>query len=169
VKVALTPVRVVCMNTLSMALRKAARVWSTPHIGNIRGRLEEARKTLHLTTKYMNALQEDGERLAEKPMDLQQFIERLLPMPTEKAGKQAEKNVLDMRELIFNHAEADDLKPFNGTAWRGVQAVASYATHALPIRQTETWRERRWESLIDGHQLQQKAHELAWALVGGRG
>lgn len=90
------------------------------------------------------------------------------PCLGEKPGEQAVKNVLDVRDLLFYHAEVDDLKPFAGTAWRGVQAVASYATHAQPIRQTETWRERRWESLIDGHQLQQKAHELAWAMVGGR-
>jgi hypothetical protein len=70
-----------------MALRQASRVWSTPHIGNIRGRLEEARKTLQLTTKYMNALQEDGERLAEKKMDLQEFVEKLLPLPWREARR----------------------------------------------------------------------------------
>jgi hypothetical protein len=169
VKVALTPVRVVCMNTLSFALRRATRVWSTPHLCNIYWRLDEARKALQLTTNYMRALQEDGERLAEKPMDLQQFIEMLLPLPDEDAGEQAVKNVYDMRETLYFHAKSEDLKPFAGTAWQGVQAVVSFTTHAEPLRLTETWRERRWESLIDGHRLQQKAHELAWNLVGGRG
>lgn len=33
IKVALTPIRVTCQNTLNLALRKASRIWSTKHTG----------------------------------------------------------------------------------------------------------------------------------------
>ena len=45
VRVAITPIRVVCNNTLNLALRTARRSWSLMHKGKIQARLEEARNT----------------------------------------------------------------------------------------------------------------------------
>ena len=41
VKTALTPIRVVCNNTLNLALRTAKRSWSMIHTGDISGKIEE--------------------------------------------------------------------------------------------------------------------------------
>ena len=38
IKVAMTPIRVVCSNTLNLALTKAKRCWSCNHIGNVEGK-----------------------------------------------------------------------------------------------------------------------------------
>ncbi len=46
VRACMTPVRVVCNNTLNLALSQASRSWSTPHKGNVQGRLAEAWQTL---------------------------------------------------------------------------------------------------------------------------
>lgn len=46
VRACMTPIRVVCNNTLNAALKQASRSWSTPHKGNVAARLEEARQTL---------------------------------------------------------------------------------------------------------------------------
>ncbi len=42
IKAAMTPIRVVCMNTLNLALSTAKRSWSTNHVGDIKGKLEDA-------------------------------------------------------------------------------------------------------------------------------
>ena len=47
-KVCMTPVRVVCQNTLNMALRGAKRTWTVRHSGNINAKMEEAQQTLGL-------------------------------------------------------------------------------------------------------------------------
>ena len=39
VKVAVTPIRVVCNNTLNLALRTAERSWSMIHTGDIRNKM----------------------------------------------------------------------------------------------------------------------------------
>lgn len=44
IKVALTPVRVVCSNTLNLALSTAKRSWSMIHTGDIKGKLQEDMK-----------------------------------------------------------------------------------------------------------------------------
>ena len=46
IKVAMTPIRVVCQNTLNLALSTAKRMWGTIQTGDINSKLEEAKKTL---------------------------------------------------------------------------------------------------------------------------
>ena len=53
VRVALTPIRVVCNNTLNLALASAARSWSMVHTGDIRGKVREAEDTLFRAEEYM--------------------------------------------------------------------------------------------------------------------
>ncbi|MDE6052616.1 MAG: DUF932 domain-containing protein, partial [Lachnospiraceae bacterium] len=56
IKVAMTPVRVVCQNTLNMALSTAKRMWSTVHVGDLAAKMDEAHNTLLLAEKYMGKL-----------------------------------------------------------------------------------------------------------------
>ena len=63
IKVALTPIRVVCQNTLNLALSNAKRSWSMIHTGNIQNKLEEARDTLFMAENYMDSLGKEFERL----------------------------------------------------------------------------------------------------------
>ena len=56
VKVALTPIRVMCQNMLKLALRDAKRCWSTHHTGNIEAKMQQARQTLFQAEQYMGAL-----------------------------------------------------------------------------------------------------------------
>ena len=58
VKVCMTPIRVVCNNTLNVALGSAKRVWSMRHTENIRERLDEARDCLFRADEYMTDLAE---------------------------------------------------------------------------------------------------------------
>ena len=53
VRVCMTPVRVVCNNTLNLALSSAMRSWSMIHTGDIEGKISEARQTLELAQRYM--------------------------------------------------------------------------------------------------------------------
>ena len=59
-----TPVRVVCNNTLNLALDTATRRWSTKHVGNIESKMEEARYTLKLMNDYMDSLSVTADKLA---------------------------------------------------------------------------------------------------------
>ena len=48
----MTPVRVVCQNTLNLALNTARRTWSAKHTGNVFNRLDEA-KDIDLVPMYI--------------------------------------------------------------------------------------------------------------------
>ena len=56
VKVAMTPVRVVCQNTLNASLEQAKRTWSTRHVGSIDAKLRDAEDTLKFASQYMEAV-----------------------------------------------------------------------------------------------------------------
>lgn len=68
VKVALTPIRVVCQNTLNLALSTAKRSWSMMHTGNIKGKIQEARETLLMADDYMDKLGQEFEALRKKKL-----------------------------------------------------------------------------------------------------
>ena len=64
VRVCMTPVRVVCNNTLNLALGTAKRSWSVRYVGDIQQKLAEARETLGLAEKYMTELGAYADRAA---------------------------------------------------------------------------------------------------------
>lgn len=165
VRACMTPVRVVCNNTLNMALQGAKRAWSTPHRGNIEARMQEARQTLLLADEYLTRLDEEADRLANEVMTIEQVhdtLDKMLPVD-EKATERQKKTVKDTKDGIMACVFAPDLAKFIGTKYGFLNAVADYADHSQPVRQTKAWQENRWGYVITGHPLLDKA----MALVGG--
>ena len=159
VRVCMTPVRVVCNNTLNMALRGAKRAWSTPHKGNVQERLEEARKTLELAEQYVDKLGEEAERLANDTLtdgEAMTIITAMFPVTNKMTERQA-RTAYDARDGIVACMMAPDLVKFAGTKWGFVNAVADYVGHATPVRKTATYEENRWQKIMGGHPLLDKA------------
>ena len=75
IKVGITPIRIVCNNTLNIALNTAKRQWSTKHIGNMQSKLEEAKLCLQLADKYMKGLNEEADRFANATLYKEQIDE----------------------------------------------------------------------------------------------
>jgi hypothetical protein len=68
VKVALTPIRVVCNNTLNLALKTAKRSWSMVHTGDVHEKISEAKDTLLRAENYMDGLGKEIDRLQKRKM-----------------------------------------------------------------------------------------------------
>jgi phage/plasmid-like protein (TIGR03299 family) len=163
VKAALTPVRVVCNNTLTIALGGAPRTWSVRHTGDITNKLEEARKTLRMAHQYMGAFVEEAERMSRVNVyrdDLVKFTESLFPIDT-TLGDRHVNNVMQKREEFANRYNlAPDLSQHRGTAWGVFQAVSDMATHMKPLRETETVYENRFMHIVDGNSIMERAHAI---------
>ena len=166
VKVAVTPVRVVCNNTLNLALTTASRSFSMMHTGDIRGKIEEARDTLFLAEKYMDCLGVEFEQLRrQKVTDAQvrEHVERLLPMEKEPTPIQS-KNTLRLRQdMMRRYYDAPDLKKVGNNAYRFINAVSDFATHGKPLRRTANHGENLFGRTIDGNPLIDKAYQLVKA------
>lgn len=167
VRACMTPVRVVCNNTLNMALAGAKRAWSTPHRGDIKARLEEARQTLLLADKYLVKLDEAADKLANEVMTIEQVHDTLDKMfeVKEDATDRQKKTAQDAKDGIMTCIFAPDLAKFIGTKYGFLNAVADYADHSNPVRQTKAWQENRWGYVIAGHPILDKAMSLVGAGV----
>ena len=166
VKTALTPIRVVCNNTLNLALRTAKRSWSMIHTGDISGKIEEAKNTLLLADEYMTALGQEFENLRKIKLSEKQvldYIKSLLPMEEnysllQKRG--VEKLRADMKMRYF---DAPDLKDVGNNGYRFVNAVSDFATHSTPRRKTANYKENIFARTADGNPMIDRAYQLVKA------
>lgn len=166
IKVAMTPVRVVCSNTLNLALSTAKRCWSCNHTGDINGKMNEARDTLLYAGKYMTELGKSFDKLSQiklsdsKVMD---FINELIP-DNNATSFQQKRNIIKQREdMKHRYFDAPDLQDIGKNAYRFVNAVSDYATHAKPLRERYNYRESLFAKTIDGNPMIDKAYQMVIA------
>ena len=163
VKVAVTPVRVVCNNTLNLALDAAKRSFSMIHTGNIHDKIQEARDTLFMAEKYMDSLGAEFEQLRRQKMtdaQVKEYIEVLLPMEGEPSSIQS-KNILKLRrDMERRYYDAPDLQKVGSNAYRFINAVSDFATHSEPLRRTANYNENLFARTVDGNPLIDKAYQL---------
>jgi len=168
ITVAMTPIRVVCQNTLNLALHQAKRAWSSKHVGNIQGKLHEAKETLELAHGYMGELAKEIDilnRIKLSDSKVMDFIHNTLAPYPENATSIQKKNVNQVREdITIRYFEAPDLKLLPKNGYRFVNAISDHSTHATPIRQTAAYNENLFIRTIDGGlQLFDKAYNLVKA------
>lgn len=163
IKAAMTPVRVVCRNTLNLALATAKRSWSTNHVGDIRGKMEDARHTLLYADRYMAELGKAVDQLNRQKLSdrqVSEYLDALFPL----AGNATEiqkKNLLRMKEEVkMRYFDAPDLKHVGKNGYRFVNAVSDFATHAKPLRETANYKENLFARTVDGNALVDKAYAL---------
>lgn len=168
IKVAMTPIRVVCNNTLNLALSTSKRIWSTIHTGNISTKLNEAMKTLLLAEDYMKNLSYEANYLNHKKITdkkVFEFIEQLIPMP-DNPSKTRENNIYKLRDdMESRYFDAPDLINLPKTSWRFINAVSDFATHVTPLRNTKNYNENLFMKTTEGNPLIDKAYELVSTLV----
>ena len=186
VRVAITPIRVVCQNTLNLALNKASRHWSCAHKGDIQSKLDEARYTLASADRYMKALEEEfGELKLKKVTDKQvkDLTEKLLEIEYNtlfiKATRQG--NIIDFKDalkqqkyeeklnrkrndIIAIYNDKPDLVGTERTAFRFVNAVSDYVTHTNDHKNTRNYQENLFMKVADGHSTIDTAYKLALAV-----
>ena len=166
VKVALTPIRVVCQNTLNLALSTARRSWSMMHTGNIKGKIQEARETLLMAGDYMEKLGREFEALRKKKLtdkEVTDYIEILLPTEDGSTPQQV-KNMKKLQEdMACRYLDAPDLQDVGRNAYRFINAVSDFATHSKPLRKTANYQENLFSKTVDGNPLIDKAYQMMCA------
>ncbi|WP_374972126.1 DUF932 domain-containing protein [Blautia producta] len=167
VKVALTPIRVVCNNTLNLALSTAKRCWSTIHTGDIRNKMQEAENTLLLADQYMDSLGKEFEALRMKKLNdkqVMEYIEILLPIEDGSTPQQIRNMKRLQEDMKARYFDAPDLKGVGKNAYRFVNAVSDFATHAEPLRKTANYKENLFAKTMEGNPVIDKAYRMVCAV-----
>lgn len=166
IRAAVTPIRVVCNNTLNLALNTAKRSWSTIHTGDIKSKLEEAKNTLFMANAYMDELGREFENLRKKKLTEKQVMEYIgLLIPLDENGtSQQKKNVIRLQNnMKMRYFDAPDLQDVGHNAYRFINAVSDFATHAEPLRKTANYREQVFARTVEGNPLIDKAYKMMCA------
>ena len=119
IKAPMTPIRVVCQNTLNLVLARAKRSWPTHHTGDIRGKMEEAKNTPLYADRYMAELGKeiDGlNRMKISDRQIYEYIDAMFPIVL-NASEQQKKNIMRIREDVkMRYFDAPDLQG-GGKRW----------------------------------------------------
>ena len=155
IKVCLTPTRVVCNNTLNIALNGARRTWSCKHMGRMEDKLAEATETLELASAYMKNLNITAERLANTTIDndtLFKIINDMFPVNEDEESRKC-ANMQKAKNEFMTCYYMPDIERFRNTAWGLVNAMSDFVCHGSPQRNTATYKERNFERIIYGHPM----------------
>ena len=158
IKVCMTPVRVVCNNTLNLALTTAKRSWSAKHMGDMDSKIAEARQALELASQYMEELDIYADKLANKKVtddEILKILDEMFPIPEDATP--AVKKTAEMAQTEFMVCyNMPDIKKYYGSAWGAINAMADMADHTQPRRMTKNYAENNWSRIIDGHAMVDK-------------
>lgn len=163
IKVAMTPVRVVCNNTLNLALERAKRSWATVHTGNPAGKMQDARQTVLYADSYMAELGKAFEGLRRMKITDRQalgYIDCLFPEDGNMTDIQKKNTARMKEELKSRYFDAPDLKDTGKNGYRFMNAVSDFATHAKPLRETKNYRENLFGRTIEGNALIDRAYGM---------
>ena len=120
VQASITPVRVVCQNTLNLAIGSVKQSFKLRHTATVEGKIQLARETLGLTIRYMDDFEKEAKALFETPINDKQvydIITAVYPKPEEakKASLTKWDNKINLvNDLYFDSPTNANIK---GTAW----------------------------------------------------
>jgi phage/plasmid-like protein (TIGR03299 family) len=168
-RVLFTPVRVVCQNTLSMALRQAEHQGvSIRHEGDLAAKLKQAQEVLGFAHRFYDDAQAKIDMLASHyptPVHLKQYFESLYPDPEEPKSNARAKNIREELHRLFETGIGHDDPGIKGTSWTAFNAVTEYVDHHRSShgKYDSNRLSRRLDSLWfgSGARLKQKAWDLA--------
>ena len=166
IRVALTPVRVVCQNTLNMALATAKRSWGIKHVGDIESKLHEAQQTLFMSQKYMAELGKsmyELDKINLSDIKIQQFVNEMFPATADMSNQQIQNAKRQQKELKHRFFEAPDLQHVGKNGYRFINAVSDMVTHGKPLRETKNFQENMFRRTAEGHPMIDKAYKMVLA------
>lgn len=133
-----TPVRVVCENTLNIALGASSNMFRVRHtVGADKIMIQQARDALDFTFDYLEDFQEKAEQLINTTLTQNMFeeiIAREFGAPEDAPASTITRtdNKLDQMAMLF--ADASTQAGIRDTAWAGFNALTEWYDHFSPVR-----------------------------------
>jgi phage/plasmid-like protein (TIGR03299 family) len=133
-----TPVRVVCRNTMNLAFQDHSNIFRVRHTTNAEKIIRaKAREALDFSFKYVGAMQEEAERLINTSMTNAQFeaiVEREFGAPEDAPASTKTRADKRLAEIFELYADASTQDGIRGTAWAGLNALTEWADHYSVVR-----------------------------------
>ena len=182
VQIMFTPIRVVCANTLNVAVGAATNKISLRHTQNIGQKIAQVQHQLGIVNQRFSIFEEASRKLATVDLTNQAFKDYLkntglVPkVDTEDQSTRA-TNIIEDVSRLFEYGQGANLPGVKRTAWGAFNAVTEYVDHHRSAlkddkkKPTEAQKEingiKRAESQLfgSGSVIKQRAWNAALALV----
>jgi phage/plasmid-like protein (TIGR03299 family) len=148
-----TPIRIVCANTLNMAFSNHSHMFRVRHTSGAEAAMRgQARIALDMTFRYLDGFQQEAEQLINTTMTQAKFeeiIAKEFGAPEDAPGSTVTRadNKLQQMEELFADANTQD--GIRDTAWAGLMALTEWADHFSPTRGEERDIARAQKSILD--------------------
>ena len=123
----ITPVRVVCQNTLNMALQGSKQSFKIRHTATVGGRIDEARRVLGLTFNHMDKFEEMAKAMFETEITNKQFddlVKSIYPEPEDGSSKVASTRWTEKTDILHDlYLTGATNANITGTAWGALNAL----------------------------------------------
>lgn len=135
-----TPVRIVCQNTMNLAFQNNSHLYRVRHTTNAAGALlRQARQAIEFTYDYLDDFQVQADRLVNTELTQIQFEELIHGAFGAPEGAPAgvvtrADNKIDEMARLFG--DANTQKEIRHTAWAGLNALTEWSDHFSPVRGT---------------------------------
>lgn len=154
IKVYATPVRTVCSNTLTVAMRKATSMVYYRHTKNVHERMLNVPVFLGLVDQRFNETQKMFNQLVKTPLThplFNQYVSDLFP------SENPNRKTLEHREGVAMMLQHDDQRNHKDTFYGAFNALTQYVDHSMQSKHGQ------FENAVfgRGNQLKQKALTLA--------
>jgi|ERR1051325_960182 phage/plasmid-like protein (TIGR03299 family) len=160
VQAKLTPVRVVCSNTLSIALQGNEQEVRIRHTANAIHKLEQAHKLLGLTNNLYQQIDTIFNKMALRKITNKQlldYVKALVPANPDAKFQTRNQNI---REAILElHESGQGAEMARGTAWGIFNAATEYTDHVQSSRNPNKQLSSMWFG--SGEKLKLRAFALA--------
>jgi phage/plasmid-like protein (TIGR03299 family) len=166
VRIGLTPIRVVCMNTLSIALRGMGGL-SIPHYPDVAKRVSRAHELLGIVNETLGSAETTMQQMARTPINtgrLKNFHEQIDPISgdDELARDRAQLRHTRWAEL-FEAGDGNSLPGVHGTLWAAYNGVTQWVD-----RDSYTTRNKEPLNTIwfgQGERIKRRAFDIAAQLA----
>lgn len=142
IKFAVTTVRVVCANTLHLALteaEKGERIFSIRHTSNAADKIDKVIDYLDIATKKFEDFGDMAKAMTKVKINTAKFDEflGLVGIDTEAQGGKKASTYTDIVDA-FENSPGSKLVTAKGTLWGALNAITNYTTHTRPTRVTKS-------------------------------
>jgi phage/plasmid-like protein (TIGR03299 family) len=165
-----TPVRVVCQNTLNQSMGDAKHGIAIKHSGQIKNKIEEARKVLGISINYYQQFEKMVKQFEEKPLtynEVNKYFDNVLAIKEDSETSTRKNNIKDELLSLFENGKGQKLGNRN-SLWKGYNAVTEYVDYFRTVKNIEKDNSNKLASIWfgSGAKLKEKAYDEAVALIG---
>ena len=174
IKVMLTPIRVVCQNTLNAAIRQAVNVVNIRHTSTAEERLNQAHEVLDISNKYVTEMNEILNAMANTKVSdkfAEKVISDLFTSNSKKDGVETSTRAENIRnEVLTAYHSGIGQYGIVGTAYGLYNGVTNYLSHVKtygnvndPIKAQNI----KFQSLLEGQasKIQQTCFDTMLTLL----